>query len=369
MLGCEHVTTSLFDDCRFSRTCTTRGSPQAPRELRQAIEDCDCPQPLSIFNRGIAADYLARSNIVGNSTLCGGNYSITNRAVASDADLPGENHVVADLRGTGEAHLRTQQGSLTYFRTVSNLDEVVDLRPASNSRFADAGAIDTGVGLNFHIIFEHRGAGLNNLVPFALAVFRKTEAVSADDYSVLKNHVVSQNTVLTHYGMGMGEEVVPDSSSRVDHDMGEERAVVSDFSALLDDYVRSDASGFSDLGARVDHGSFVNARLALRHGIKELNGMSKGEIWILMSKQRALKGGEVIPHDDERRRSRSRCSCIFGIGYKRCMSGRSFFDAGYASDIEVCLSIFQSSAEPLRKLMKFHAGNSSRVEWRTLALR
>ena len=256
--------------------------------------------------------------------------------MAGDADLPGEDHVVADLRGTGEADLRTQQCSPTHFRAVPNLHEVIDLRPASNTRFANAGAINTGIGLDFHIIFEHRRARLNNLVPFALAIFRKPEAVSADDYAVLKNHVASQNTVLPHDGMGMREEVVPDSSSRVDHHMSEERAVVSDVDALFDYYIRSDASAFSDLRAWVYDRAFVNTGLSFWRGVKDLNRLSESEVWVFVSKQRALKCREVIPDYDERRRGRPRCGGIFRICYKCRMSHRGFFDAGYSGDIEVC---------------------------------
>ena len=68
---------------------------------------------------------------------------------------------------------------------MSNLHQVVDLRTARNARFADAGPIDTGISLDFNIVFNHGRAGLHDLVPMTFAILRKAETVASDYNSVL----------------------------------------------------------------------------------------------------------------------------------------------------------------------------------------
>src|SRR5690348_3270153 len=103
----------------------------------------------------------------------------------------------------------------------------------------------------------------------------------------------------------MREEIVSDTSSSVDDHVGEQSATVADFHSLLDYHIGSDGSALSDLCAGIDDCSLVNSMRSLWCGIKELKGMSEGKIGIFVSEQRTLEGREVIPHDDERRLSRS----------------------------------------------------------------
>ena len=62
---------------------------------------------------------------------------------------------------------------------MSDLDQVVDFRAASDSGLSDAGAIDASVCLDLHVVFNDCRPGLHNLVPAALIVLGESETAEA----------------------------------------------------------------------------------------------------------------------------------------------------------------------------------------------
>jgi len=72
---------------------------------------------------------------------------------------------------------------------VTDLDEIVDLRPGLDAGLTDGGAVDAGVGLYFDVVLEDGGAGLQDLVPdWSVAwasLLCEAEAVGSDDDAVL----------------------------------------------------------------------------------------------------------------------------------------------------------------------------------------
>ena len=75
---------------------------------------------------------------------------------------------------------------------MAYLDQVVDFDAGSYVGFADRGAVDAGVGLDFDGVFEDRGAGLDDLGPAAVRALGEAEAVGADDGTVLEDDVVAE---------------------------------------------------------------------------------------------------------------------------------------------------------------------------------
>ena len=80
---------------------------------------------------------------------------------------------------------------MAYRRPVTYLNEVIDFGSCVNSGFADGGAVDAGVGLDFDSVFEDCRAGLEDLVPGSVGLAGEAEAVGTDDCSVLKDDVVA----------------------------------------------------------------------------------------------------------------------------------------------------------------------------------
>src|SRR5262249_17502948 len=100
------------------------------------------------------------------------------------ADLPRHNHVLADLSRPRPPDLRAQHGVIAAAAGVADLYEVVEFRVVANSGLAQAGPVDAGVGLDFHIVFDHPLARLRNLVPPALIIRGEAKSIRADDGSV-----------------------------------------------------------------------------------------------------------------------------------------------------------------------------------------
>src|SRR5712692_6852587 len=92
--------------------------------------------------------------------------------------LAGQHHMVPEDGAAGDPSLGADDGVLSDATGVADLDEVVDLRAASDAGLADGSAIDAGVGLDLDIIFDHDSAGLDDLVVRAVAA---AGAVGDDD--------------------------------------------------------------------------------------------------------------------------------------------------------------------------------------------
>src|SRR2546430_7573911 len=102
---------------------------------------------------------------------------------------------------------------------MSDLDQIVNLRSARDVRLANTGAVNASVGLNFHVIFDHRRPGLDNFVPAAGVILGKTETIATNDHTVLQNDVITNAAVLAHDGMRVSKEAIADARATIDHDV------------------------------------------------------------------------------------------------------------------------------------------------------
>src|ERR1700758_2567148 len=120
-------------------------------------------QPQAMIDGGSAADHGSGGDVVRNAALGNGYGAISYFDVAGDAYLPGENHVVAYVGGAGQADLGAEQGVVSDDAAVADVDHIVDLRPAADAGFANAGAVDAGVGLDLDVALNRHVAGLHDL--------------------------------------------------------------------------------------------------------------------------------------------------------------------------------------------------------------
>ena len=84
--------------------------------------------------------------------------------MARGANLSGKDGPFANYGRTGESDLAAEHGVGSDFAGVTDQDEVVDFCAAADASFANGGAIDARVGLNFDVVFENDDAGLDNLI-------------------------------------------------------------------------------------------------------------------------------------------------------------------------------------------------------------
>src|SRR5207247_8652245 len=100
-----------------------------------------------------------------------------------------------------------------------DLDQIIDLGSARDMGFANTGAVNASVGLNFHIIFNHRRPGLDNFVPAAGVILGKAKTIAANDYAILQNDFITNAAMFAHDGVRVSEKVVANARATIDHDV------------------------------------------------------------------------------------------------------------------------------------------------------
>ena len=106
--------------------------------------------------------------------------------MSCNSNLSGENHVLSNFCRSSQSDLGTQQRVFSNARSVTDLNQIVNLRARRNMSLTDAGAIDAGISLDLDIIVQHRWTRLHNLVPLPRITLGEAKAVSAYDCPILK---------------------------------------------------------------------------------------------------------------------------------------------------------------------------------------
>src|SRR5947199_10710072 len=116
---------------------------------------------------------------------------------------------------------------------MSDLDQIVNLRSARDVRLANTGAVNASVGLNFHVIFDHRRPGLDNFVPAAGVIVGKAKTIAAKDYAMLEDEGMTNAAGRAQEGMRLRKEVIVKAGARIDHDMWQRSCVPADASTYV----------------------------------------------------------------------------------------------------------------------------------------
>ena len=70
--------------------------------------------------------------------------------------LSGEHNILSYMGRSCQPDLGTKQGIFSHRRSMADLDQIINLDAAGDLGVADAGPVDAGIGLNFHLVAEHR---------------------------------------------------------------------------------------------------------------------------------------------------------------------------------------------------------------------
>ena len=146
---------------------------------------------MSVIDGGVTTNYLAGFDVARYAALSCSDGPVAYGTVAGYADLASEDDGFADGRGSSESDLSAEERVLADGGPVAYLNEVIDLGSGVDPGFADGGAVDAGVGLDFNGVLENRGAGLEDFVPGAVGLTGEAEAVGTDDCPVLKDDIVA----------------------------------------------------------------------------------------------------------------------------------------------------------------------------------
>src|SRR5687767_2828038 len=107
--------------------------------------------------------------------------------MAADTDLPAEDHVVFNVRTAGDPNLGRHQDVPTDRDTVTDLHEVVDLGPVSDSCLAHRGPIYGRICAELNVVLDDHRRDLGNLLVGAVAAPDEAVPVAADHDSVLQD--------------------------------------------------------------------------------------------------------------------------------------------------------------------------------------
>src|SRR5215472_370525 len=159
-------------------------------------------------------------------------------------------------------------------------NQVIQLGAAPNARFANRGPVYASVGLHFHVVLKHHRAGLSHLVPGAVLLFGKAEAIATDDCAVLKNDAVADAAVLSPHGMRVSKEIVTDFRAAVDANEAMQDGVATDCRFFVHIAIRPDMRALADFCGFRDYGSRVNPGCTLWSLIKQFNRLRKRQVRI-----------------------------------------------------------------------------------------
>src|SRR5262245_51758131 len=96
------------------------------------------------------------------------------------ADLPGQDDIIAKLCAPGNASLRHHQAVLADGYIVGNLDQVIDLRAFADNGWAQGTAVNGYVGPDLDVVAQYYVPDLRHLA-VKTRIQHVTKAISADD--------------------------------------------------------------------------------------------------------------------------------------------------------------------------------------------
>ena len=134
-------------------------------DLGEAVEDGDRAQPVAVVDGGVAADGGAGGD-VGGIPVCA--VATAPSPMVRWPATPTWPARMTFLPTWVEPERPTCEQSSVSAPTEEpwpTMDEVVDLGAGVDAGFADGGAVDGGVGLDFDVVVEDGDAGLEDLVP------------------------------------------------------------------------------------------------------------------------------------------------------------------------------------------------------------
>src|SRR6266699_5500585 len=92
--------------------------------------------------------------------------------------LPRQDAPVADMRRACKADLPAKNRVLTDFAGMAYENQIINFSAATDARLSDRGAVDARVRLDLHVILDHYGSMLQNLVPAPIRPLRESESIA-----------------------------------------------------------------------------------------------------------------------------------------------------------------------------------------------
>jgi hypothetical protein len=112
--------------------------------------------------RGHPGDDRSALDVGHHAGLAGRRGPVADDHAVADADLSCECHALPDLRRSGDSDLSADDRVLPHGHVVTDLHQIVDLRPAPDPGFRQRRPVDAGIGPDVNVVFEHDDPDLRN---------------------------------------------------------------------------------------------------------------------------------------------------------------------------------------------------------------
>src|SRR3984957_3987255 len=275
----------------------------------------------------------------------------------SDTHLSRQDTSIAHPSSASQSDLAAKHGVFADFASVANLDEVVDLGPATDARFADGGAVHDALGLNLNIVFDHRGTRLANFVPASINLARKPVAVTSNHNSVLQENAISDARAFAHADVGMGEKIVANFYPAINSHEAVQHGVRTDLHVFIYKTIRPDMSSYSNPCGFCDNSGWVNAWRVCGQRVEEFDSSCEVQLRIRREQHGDLRGVQILGPNDGGCLSGCQQGAIFWVG-KECQLARfRILDSSDASDFDIRVTEKFAAKTPC-DLAKFHDGFS-----------
>ena len=179
--------------------------------------------------------------------------------MAYNADLRGDNAMVADSSRAGDSDLSDEKAMCAYLRAVADIDDVAEFAALTDNCIFNRAALNAAVCADFDIVFDNNHADLRDFIMFAI-VGCVTVAVFADCGVGVYDYVVSQSAAVVYHGVWVQDAVVADfdavadKHARINYHVVADYGIVANRRAVVNDAGLADFGGFGDvcLGRNAD---------------------------------------------------------------------------------------------------------------------
>ena len=257
--------------------------------------------------------------------------------VAGDSGLAADDDVIFDGGAASEADLAADEAVFADDDVVAYVDEIIEFGAFADDGFAEAGAVEGGVGTDFDVVVDDDTADLGN---FLVAAGREfvAEAVGADNDAGVQADAVTEDAFGGDGGAGHEPAIGADADFAAEKDLGLEVGAFADDGAGFDDAERADGGGGGDVDVGSDDGRGVNAGLGFRPEHLFESGAEAGEADRgFFEQEEELVGlgvlGGVKRKQDDRGVGGGDFGFIFWVAQKGEVTGVSGLERGDATHV------------------------------------
>ena len=158
----------------------------------------------------------------------------------AETDLSSDNAIIFDDGRTRNSGLRSDDDPLADLDVVRDLDEIVNLCSAADTRFAQCAAVNAGICADFHVVADGHCSDLREFYITVRAVTHVAETIRADTNSAMQNRIITDGAA------------VFDKDVRVNHTVLADSHVIADFRARVNLSCVADFRVFADADERAD---------------------------------------------------------------------------------------------------------------------